>query len=62
VALCAATFGAAHHDQKKLNATADPGWSAHALVKLGVDVGLVGLGIGALGALLSLFVRHRRPA
>jgi hypothetical protein len=62
LALCLATFGAANDDQKKLTASADPGWSAHALTKLGVDVGVVGLGIAVLGAILALFVRHRRSA
>jgi hypothetical protein len=60
IALCLATFAAANDDQKKLNASADPGWSAHALTKLGVDVGAVGLGIAVLGAILALFLRHRR--
>jgi hypothetical protein len=60
--LCMATFSAAHDDQKKLNATAAPGWSAHALVKLGVDVAAVGLGVAVVGAILAFFVRHRRAA
>jgi len=61
-ALCLATFGAANDDQKKLTAAAAPGWSAHALVKLGVDVAAIGLGVALLGAILALFVRHRRAA
>lgn len=60
--LCLATFGAATDDQDKLNASAQPGWSAHALVKLGVDVAAIGLGVALLGAILALFVRRRRSA
>lgn len=61
-ALSLATFGAAGDDQKKLNASADPGWSAHALVRLGVDVAAIGLGVALLGAILALFLRRRRAA
>jgi hypothetical protein len=60
--LCLATFGAASDDQKKLNASAAPGWSAHALVKLGVDIAAVGLGVAAVGAILAFFVRRSRAA
>jgi hypothetical protein len=60
--LCMATFGAASDDQKKLNASADPGWSAHALVKLGVDIAAVGLGVAVVGAILAFFVRRSRAA
>lgn len=60
--LTLATFGAAHDDQKKLNAHAIAGVSAHALTKFGPVLAAVGLGVAALGALLAIIVRRRRAA
>jgi hypothetical protein len=60
--LAIGTFGAAHDDQKKLNATAAPGWMAHALTKIGADIAVAGFGVVVVAAILALCVRRRRAA
>jgi hypothetical protein len=60
--LALATFGAAHDDQKQLNAGRHPGLLAHALTKFGADLAAIGLGVAVVGAILAICVRRRRSA
>lgn len=60
--MCLASLAAPKSDAKDLNASADPGYSANALNKLGIDVATAGVAIALLAVVLALFVRRRRNA
>lgn len=58
--LAVVEFSAAKDDQKTLSKGLPQGYSVHAIIKLGVDIAAIGLGVAVLAAILALCVRRRR--